>query len=147
MQNKQVYFHYADARPAFPNKKLLRVFIPRIFKKEGKKLESLAFVFCSDAYLLEINKQFLDHDYYTDIISFDLSEPKSGFISGEIYISSERVRENAREMGLSFGEEMTRVLFHGALHLCGYRDKKKSEIAQMRAKEDEFLKLFAKYIV
>lgn len=121
-------------------------FIPVIFKKEGKKLESLSFIFCSDNYLLEINKQFLKHDYYTDIISFDLSEPKSALISGEIYISVDRVKENAKDMRISFKEEMKRVLFHGTLHLCGYRDKKKADVQQMRAKEDEYLKLFEKYI-
>lgn len=121
-------------------------FIPVIFKKEGKKLESLSFIFCSDNYLLEINKQFLKHDYYTDIISFDLSEPKSALISGEIYISVDRVKENAKDMRISFEEEMKRVLFHGTLHLCGYRDKKKADVQQMRAKEDEYLKLFEKYI-
>ena len=146
MQNKQVYFHYADAKPLFSNKRLLQDFIPVIFKKEGKKLESLSFIFCSDSYLLKINKQFLNHDYYTDIISFDLSEPKSALISGEIYISVDRVKENAKDMRISFEEEMKRVLFHGTLHLCGYRDKKKADVQQMRAKEDEYLKLFEKYI-
>ncbi|MBR2648727.1 MAG: rRNA maturation RNase YbeY [Sediminibacterium sp.] len=146
MRNKQVYFHYADAKPLFSNKRLLQGFIPIIFKKEGKKLESLSFIFCSDSYLLKINKQFLNHDYYTDIISFDLSEPKSALISGEIYISVERVKENAKDMRISFEEEMKRVLFHGTLHLCGYRDKKKADVQQMRAKEDEYLKLFEKYI-
>ncbi|MBX9780404.1 MAG: rRNA maturation RNase YbeY [Chitinophagaceae bacterium] len=146
MRNKQVYFHYADAKPLFSNKRLLQDFIPVIFKKEGKKLESLSFIFCSDNYLLEINKQFLKHDYYTDIISFDLSEPKSALISGEIYISVDRVKENAKDMRISFKEEMKRVLFHGTLHLCGYRDKKKADVQQMRAKEDEYLKLFEKYI-
>lgn len=121
-------------------------FIPVIFKKEGKKLESLSFIFCSDNYLLEINKQFLKHDYYTDIISFDLSEPKSALISGEIYISVDRVKENAKDMRISFEEEMKRVLFHGTLHLCGYRDKRKADVQQMRVKEDEYLKLFEKYI-
>lgn len=121
-------------------------FIPVIFKKEGKKLESLSFIFCSDNYLLEINKHFLKHDYYTDIISFDLSEPKSALISGEIYISVDRVKENAKDMRISFEEEMKRVLFHGTLHLCGYRDKRKADVQQMRVKEDEYLKLFEKYI-
>ncbi|MGG2367885.1 rRNA maturation RNase YbeY, partial [Salmonella enterica] len=91
-----------DAKPLFSNKRLLQGFIPVIFKKEGKKLESLSFIFCSDNYLLEINKQFLNHDYYTDIISFDLSEPRSALISGEIYISVDRVKENAKDMKISF---------------------------------------------
>ncbi|MFX5506215.1 rRNA maturation RNase YbeY, partial [Acinetobacter baumannii] len=80
---------------------------------------------------LEINKQFLNHDYYTDIISFDLSEPRSALISGEIYISVDRVKENAKDMKISFEEEIKRVLFHGTLHLCGYRDKKKADVQQM----------------
>jgi probable rRNA maturation factor len=146
MQNPKIIFQYADAKPSFPGKQALKAFIPKIFKKEGKKLGGLQYVFCSDEYLLKINRQFLEHDYYTDIITFNFSEPTSNEIHGEIYISADRVKENASELGVSFKDEMVRVIFHGALHLCGYRDKKKSEIQQMRAKEDEFLTLFKKYI-
>ncbi|MEN9600271.1 MAG: rRNA maturation RNase YbeY [Bacteroidota bacterium] len=146
MQNPKIVFHYADAKPVFPAKQALKSFIPCIFKKERKKLGGLQFIFCSDEYLLQINRQFLQHDYYTDIITFNLSEKGSDEVNGEIYISADRVKENAREMGVSFSEEMNRVIFHGALHLCGYRDKLKSEILQMRAKEDEFLSLFKKNI-
>ena len=111
---------------------------------EGKSLKNLQYVFCSDAYLLHINQQYLQHDDFTDIITFDLSAGED--IEGEIYISSERVRENAGLHGNSFQHEMQRVIFHGALHLCGYKDKKKSEIQTMRDKEDAYLRLFDKWI-
>jgi rRNA maturation RNase YbeY len=91
--------------------------------------------------LLNINKTFLKHDYFTDIITFDLSE---GFVEivGEVYISIHRVRDNARSLRTNVTNELLRVLFHGALHLCGYKDKKKSEITIMREKEDYYLSLF-----
>ena len=111
-----------------------------IFKKEKKELERIDYVFCSDEYLLKINQDFLQHDYYTDIITFDLSESTS--VIGEIYISLDRVTDNAELNKVDFTEEFARVLFHGALHLCGYQDKKKSEIKTMRSKEDHYLTLF-----
>lgn len=103
-------------------------------------MSKLRFIFCSDAYLLEINRQYLQHDYYTDIITFDLGE--AGNIDGEIYISVERVKENAGLMQTSFKEELHRVIFHGVLHLCGYKDKLKSERLEMRSKEDRLLQLY-----
>ena len=113
-----------------------------IFTNEGARLESLNFVFCSDSYLLKINRDFLSHDFYTDIITFDLSEETSGTIIGEVYISVDRVKDNALKLDASFNEELLRVVFHGALHLCGYKDKKKNEIAEMREKEEQYLRLF-----
>jgi rRNA maturation RNase YbeY len=112
-----------------------------IFKKEKKQLDELQYIFCSDDYLLEINRQYLNHDYYTDIISFDLSE-KGQLINAEIYISVDRVRENAREFGSSLRQELHRVMFHGALHLCGYKDKKPKEVQIMRQMEDNWLKKY-----
>jgi rRNA maturation RNase YbeY len=90
-----------------------------------------------------MNRDFLQHDYYTDIITFGLSE-KNQPIEAEIYISIDRVKDNALSLGVAYKEEMLRVIFHGALHLCGYKDKTKSEISAMRAKEDQYLQLFAK---
>jgi rRNA maturation RNase YbeY len=90
-----------------------------------------------------MNKDFLQHDYYTDIITFGLSE-KGAPVEAEIYISIDRVKDNARSLSESFKDEICRVIFHGALHLCGYQDKKKSEIALMRAKEDQYLRLYQK---
>ena len=106
-------------------------------------IESLNYVFCSDKYLLEINKQFLDHNYYTDIISFDLSEV-SGQLIGEVYISVDRVKDNAKTHGASFTEELLRVIFHGALHFCGYKDKKPADVKKMRQMEDLWLSAYMK---
>lgn len=102
------------------------------------KLTSLNYIFCTDKFLLNINRKYLDHDDYTDIISFDLSSDK-GEVEGEIYISLDRVKDNAKKFGRSFKEEVARVLFHGALHLCGYKDKTKSQKKQMREKETYYL--------
>jgi probable rRNA maturation factor len=121
----------------------LKRFIEEIFIKEKKKLSSLNYIFCSDEYLLQINRSHLDHNYYTDIISFDLSESPNA-ITGEIYISTDRVRDNATELGVSITEELHRVIFHGALHLCGYKDKTTKDAKQMRAAEDSCLRDYFK---
>lgn len=137
-----VTFHFAE-KVTLTNRTALKEFIINIFKKEKKKPGDLSFVFCSDAYLLEINKQYLKHNYYTDIITFDLSvEP--GVVSGEIYISVDRVKDNAQNFNASFKEELHRVIFHGALHLCGYKDKTESEEILMRKMEDKYLRLYFK---
>jgi probable rRNA maturation factor len=115
----------------------LKAFIEKIFRSERKPLFGLNYVFCSDKELLKINQDFLHHDFYTDIITFDLSEGPA--IQGEIYISIERVRDNASKLGVSFKSELHRVIFHGALHLCGYRDKSKIEAKKMREKENFYL--------
>jgi probable rRNA maturation factor len=98
------------------------------------------YIFCSDHYLLQINKQFLQHDYFTDIITFDLSV--TDVIEAEIYISVDRVRDNASTLKVSFEDEILRVIIHGALHLCGYKDKKKSEIEKMRNREGHYMRLY-----
>ena len=115
----------------------LRGFIESIFKKEGRRLEDLSFIFCSDAYLLNINRRYLKHNDLTDIITFDLSDRQSSI--AEIYISVDRVRENAVLFKVSFRNELLRVIFHGVLHLCGYKDKKPEEKQVMREKEDFYL--------
>jgi len=136
---KQVRFHYADRQLHLKNKRRVQEFVEQIFRQEGKKLEGLSYIFCSDEYLLSINRQFLQHDYYTDIITFDLTEDVNTGVFGELYISVDRVKENAAG---SFEEEMLRVIFHGALHLCGFNDKLSHEIKQMRNKEDQYLRLY-----
>jgi probable rRNA maturation factor len=104
----------------------------------------LSIIFCSDNYLLAINQNALAHDYYTDIITFDLSESSKEII-GEIYISVDRVLDNAIQLNFTYKQEVHRVLFHGALHLCGYGDKSKKQILEMRSKEDYYLnKYFSK---
>ena len=108
---------------------------------EGYELSQLNYVFCSDEYLLEINKQYLDHDYFTDIITFDNSE-EDNQLEGDIYISVDRVRDNATTFHTDFDTEMRRVLIHGLLHLAGYEDSSEALKTAMRAKEDEYLRLF-----
>ena len=120
----------------------LRQFLVSLFKKEGKKLGDLQYIFCSDDYLLDINRQYLNHDYYTDIITFDLSE-KGHPINAEIYISVDRVQDNAREYGSSIKKELHRVIFHGALHLCGYKDKTPAQEKEMRQMEEKYLNLWS----
>ncbi len=124
------------------NRKALKAFIPQLFKKEGKPFESLSYIFCTDNYLLEVNNNFLQHDFYTDIITFDLSPSKTSPIIGEIYISVDRVKENAITHQTTFELELHRVIFHGALHLCGYKDKTKREASLMRDKEEDCLSMY-----
>jgi probable rRNA maturation factor len=119
----------------------LRKFIGKMLKKEGKPLAELQYIFCSDAYLLAINREYLQHDYFTDIITFNLSE-KSQPINAEIYISVDRVRDNAANYNSSFRKEFHRVIFHGVLHLCGYKDKKPKDSKVMRQMEDKWLKSY-----
>ena len=105
-----------------------------------RELGKLDYVFCDDEYLAEINLQYLNHDTYTDVITFDYSEGEE--IVGDIFISIERVRENATEREIAFDEELRRVMAHGVLHLLGFNDEEDAERAAMRAKEDEVLAKF-----
>ena len=123
-------------------RRLLKKFIIQLFIKEKKSLQAIDIIFCADEYLLEINKQHLQHDFYTDIITFDLSESSANPIIGELYISIDRVKDNAALCDEKFSTELLRVIFHGLLHLCGFKDKTKSDIKTMREKEDEYLGLY-----
>lgn len=114
--------------------------IKDLIVSENKKVGDLNFIFCSDNYLLEVNKQYLNHDYYTDIITFDYCEDK--LVSGDIFVSIDRVLENSNKLKLDFNNEFNRVLFHGVLHLCGYKDKNKIDKTQMTSKEDFYLNKF-----
>jgi rRNA maturation RNase YbeY len=142
---QKIVFHSADAPFNLLHKKRLKAFIALLFEKERTPLYALNYIFCSDKYLLGINQKFLQHDFFTDIITFDLSEAPN-YIVGEIYISIDRVKENALLMKTNREEELLRVIFHGALHLCGFRDKKQSDIKIMREKEDQYLKLYKKFL-
>jgi probable rRNA maturation factor len=125
------------------DRKALRVFIVSLFKREKTAFTELSIIFCNDNYLLGLNRQFLKHNYYTDILSFPLSNPGLPLIA-EIYISIDRVRENAKGSSSSFKEELHRVIFHGILHFCGYKDKTPGDIKKMRAMEDKYLNLYLK---
>ncbi len=109
-------------------------------KGEGYTIGEINYIFCSDDYLLKINQDYLQHDYLTDIITFDYVLGKN--ISGDLYISIDRVRENAKEFEVSFENELLRVMVHGVLHLMGYSDKTESATKEMRKKEEEKIKLF-----
>ena len=140
-----ISFNKADKNATLANRTALKAFIEKAIKKEGLRIETLQYIFCSDKYILGINKSYLQHDYYTDIISFDLSETK-GKLIGEVYISIDRVKDNAKTHKTSLKEELLRVIFHGALHFCGYKDKKPSDIKKMRSQEDKWLKSYLKSI-
>lgn len=138
-----INFHTADNNYRLTGKTILKSLIADLFKREVRRLNSLSIVFCSDEHLLEMNRQFLQHDYYTDILTFELSE-RNAPVEGELYISVDRVRENASQLGVSAREEMMRVILHGALHLCGYKDKLKKQQLLMRQKEERYLQLLRK---
>jgi rRNA maturation RNase YbeY len=140
-----ISFNTADKNTTLTNRLALKAFIEKGLKKEGIAIETLQYIFCSDKFLLNINKSFLNHDYYTDIISFDLSETK-GKLIGEVYISVDRVKDNAKTHKTSYTEELLRVIFHGALHFCGYKDKKPADAKEMRAQENKWLKSYLKSI-
>ncbi len=108
--------------------------------REGKRVGEVQYIFCEDEYLLDINKRFLQHDYYTDIVTFPLGESDK-IVSGEIYISIDRVHENAEMNRVSFENELSRVIIHGVLHLIGYDDHSEEEKKEMRSKEDYYLNL------
>ena len=137
-RKSRVRFFYPYKAHYIKGSGIMKKFIEQIFNEEGKKLENLNFIFCSDRELLAINKKYLNHNYHTDIVTFDLSE-KKGVVQGESYISIDRVRVNAIKLDIPFRKELLRVIFHGALHLCGYNDKTKKDILTMRKKEDYYL--------
>lgn len=152
-----ISFHNADVKFRLQNvRKYARSIAVQVKKACGREIV-LTYVFCSDKYLLQMNKQFLQHDYFTDIITFDLSaEPQkatakkrkvdAGPIEGEIYISIDRVKENAAGLGIPFNDELNRVMFHGVLHLLGLKDKTKAQKQEMRQAEDAWIKAFKRSI-
>lgn len=135
-----VRFHVLEPF-SFNEKKKLKAAVAALMEEEGRSFEALDYIFCSDEYMLELNQAYLKHDDLTDIITFDLSD-QPGRIKGEIYISVERVLDNSLIFNSSFQNELARVVFHGALHLCGYKDKNKMQQAEIREKEDYYLAMF-----
>ena len=127
-------------KPKFIKSRQLKPFIKSLVLSEGLVSGDIAIVFCSDEYLLKVNQDFLNHDYYTDIITFDYCE--NGIVNGDLLISLDRVLENSTKENTSFLEELHRVVFHGVLHLCGFKDKSKKDIEMMRFKESHYLNLY-----
>ena len=131
-------FFFEDIEDFDISLELYRRKISYIIDNEGFKEENVVLVMCSDNFLLELNKKHLNHDYFTDIITF--SYTTNNHISGDLFISVDRVKDNARNQKLSFENELERVIYHGVLHLCGYNDKTPEEIKEMRSKENYYLK-------
>lgn len=134
-----IRFNYADRNLNGINKTTLKEMVRTVFSQEKIQCSTINYIFCSDEYLLQINRLALNHDYYTDIITFPLSS-KGQPVEAEIYISIDRVKENAITHNTSFKQEIARVIAHGALHLCGYKDKTKEDIELMREKEGVYIK-------
>lgn len=134
-----VSFHSEQTEFSLQNQTLVEAWLIQTCEQENKKLRELTFIFCSDDYLLQVNQDFLQHDYYTDVITFDYCEESN--VSGDVFISIDRVSENAKFVGVSFTEELHRVMIHGTLHLLGYKDKTVAEKTEMTSKEDYYLSL------
>jgi len=135
---KNIYFFFNGVTLTLQNRKELKRFLISIFSSENVELSSVSYIFSTDKTLYNINKRFLNHEFFTDIITFPLSTKKDATVA-DVYISVDRVRENARLQNEPFQRELHRVIFHGALHLCGYKDKSRREINKMRERENYYL--------
>ena len=133
--------HFEDVYDLSLNETDLTNWISNVCSSENNEFGDISLIFCSDEYLLEMNRTHLDHDYYTDIITFDYTENQ--IVSGDLFISVDRVRENASDFNVSFEHELHRVMIHGVLHLCGYKDKSDEEEKLMRSKENDALSLIS----
>jgi rRNA maturation RNase YbeY len=140
--SSRVNFHFLSAC-SLSKRKRLKAFIISMFRREKRTLEHIDVIFCDDKTLLDLNIQFLKHNYYTDILSFPISNAGKPLVA-EIYISVQRVKENAANLDNTFREELHRVVFHGILHFCGYKDKTQSETRNMRKMEDKYLGAYFK---
>ena len=137
--NTRIHFFNEDITFRLEGIKEKRAWLIRSIESEGKNAGEINFIFCNDDYLHQMNREYLNHDTLTDVITFDYTE--GDMLSGDIFISIPRVKENAALYSLSFRDELNRVMMHGILHLCGYKDKTAREEKQMRGKEDEKLRL------
>ena len=135
-----ISFHNESVNNKTPSKRLLKAWIKEFVSNHGKKVGELAFIFCSDEKILEVNQNFLQHDYYTDIITFDYCEGE--IVSGDIFISVERVTENATSHNVEYNAELLRILAHGVLHLIGFQDKSAKKKKEMTENEDLCISLF-----
>lgn len=131
-----------ETKYSLKNRTLIKQWIKTVVENKGKKLGDISYILCDDDYLLEVNRQYLKHDYYTDIITFDYTE--NDRIGGDLFISIDRVKDNATALQVSEHEELMRVMIHGVLHLLGLKDKSEEEVKQMRKAEEECLELLKK---
>ena len=141
-----IRFFYIEQTSVLRNRNKLKRFLEKKARESNRNIDSLNIIFCSDEYLLNMNKDFLQHDYYTDIITFELSEKNAPSIQAELYISLDRVTDNATQLQVSIKQELHRVIFHGLLHLLGFKDKTKKDQDQMRTMEEQFLFDYSAYV-
>lgn len=134
----RISFQNADISFSLKHRQATKNWLKDVAHSYGFEVDDVRYIFCSDEFLLDINRNFLQHNYFTDIITFDLSE-KKGDLCSEIYISVPRVKENAQEFGVTFYEELYRVMAHGILHLCGLKDKTAKQEKEMRSAENRAL--------
>lgn len=134
-----ILYYYEDVDFVFKNKTLNNRWLRLVAESEIKRIGDISIIFCSDNYILDINQRYLQHDYFTDIITFDYCEGDK--LSGDLFISIDSVKENAMEYGSGFSDELNRVIVHGILHLIGYDDHTEEDIAMMRKKENYYLSL------
>lgn len=138
-----VRYYNDDTNYRYPDKRLTASWLADVAASEGYVLGDMSYIFCSSERLLEMNRQYLGHDYYTDVITFDYSDRKgTHIVSGDVFIDVETVADNARRYGATALQEMRRVVVHGVLHLCGQGDKTPRTNAQMHRKEDRYLKFW-----
>jgi len=135
-----INFYTEDVKYQLVGKRKIRCWLSAVMAEEQKEAGEISYIFCSDDFLLQMNKQYLHADYFTDVITFDYCE--ENLVSGDIFISVDRVKENAKLYKQPFFSEMLRVILHGILHLCGYKDNTKKEQAKMREKEEYYLQKF-----
>jgi probable rRNA maturation factor len=137
--DEPILFNVEDIDFELPDAEAIIAWIHRVAASEDKRIGTVSYIFCSDNYLLELNREYLKHDTLTDIITFPYAKTP---IEGDIFISIDRVKDNAKDFGVAFEQELKRVLIHGVLHLCGYGDKTKAQAAIMRKKEDAALAIY-----
>jgi len=134
-----IRFYTEDIKFDFKQRLLTRNWLKQVALSESRQVNEVNIIFCSDSYLLDINKQYLNHSYYTDIITFDYCDGNK--LSGDLFISIDTVRDNSKFYNSSFSDELYRVIVHGLLHLIGYDDHNEADITEMRSKEDYYLNL------
>jgi rRNA maturation RNase YbeY len=141
MSRENILFFNEGVTSVLRDRTKIRRWLTRCARKKNRSIGSITYVFCNDRYLRKINRRFLGHDYNTDIITFPSMEPRSNRVSGEMYISVDRVRANAAEYDVTIKDELHRVMVHGLLHLCGEKDKTRNEAIRMRQEEDRMIGL------
>ena len=134
-----IEYHFIDVEIPDFNPEFFSLWVKAVIEKYGKDLNVISYIFCSDEYLLDMNREYLNHDYYTDIITFNYNEENS--LGGDLFISYDRVLDNANELNIESYDELCRVMIHGVLHLIGFNDKSQEEFVEMKLKEEECLNM------